>query len=299
MAVEPLIIELSKSGRRAVRMPAADVPVNEPPADQLRDSLDWPEVSEIDVIRHYTRVSQKNHAIDINFYPLGSCTMKYNPKINEAVARYPGFACDPPAAGQPRRCRAHSSSCTSFRRAGRDLRILVGRACSRPPAPMASSPASSSSAPITTIAAIPRAPKILVPDSAHGTNPATAAMVGFQVVTIPSDDRGNVDIDAAAQARRPGHRGDDDHQSEYARALGRAHQGSDRRSSTTPAAWFTTTARTSMRSWVSSDRAISASTSCTSTCTRPFQPRTAAAVPAQVRSVCERSWSKYPARPDA
>ena len=54
--------------------------------------LDWPEVSEIDVVRHYTRVSQKNHAIDINFYPLGSCTMKYNPKINEAVARYAGFA---------------------------------------------------------------------------------------------------------------------------------------------------------------------------------------------------------------
>ena len=123
MAVEPLIIELSKSGRRAVRMPAADVPVTEPPAEQLRDSLDWPEVSEIDVIRHYTRVSQKNHAIDINIYPLGSCTMKYNPKINEAVARYAGFA------------RIHPYQDPSNRpgRAGADVRA-AGRARARSPA---------------------------------------------------------------------------------------------------------------------------------------------------------------------
>ena len=92
MAVEPLIFELSKPDRRGVRFPAPDVPAVELPAELRRDRLDWPEVSEIDVIRHYTRLSQKNHAIDINMYPLGSCTMKYNPKINEAVARYPGFA---------------------------------------------------------------------------------------------------------------------------------------------------------------------------------------------------------------
>src|SRR5215207_8324530 len=92
MAVEPLIYELSKPDRRGVRFPQPDVPVTDLPQELLRDDLDWPEVSEIDVIRHYTRVSQKNHAIDINIYPLGSCTMKYNPKINEAVARYPGFA---------------------------------------------------------------------------------------------------------------------------------------------------------------------------------------------------------------
>src|SRR5688572_704954 len=93
MAVEPLIYELSKTGRRGVRMPKPDVPETaELPAHLRRESLNWPEVSEIDVIRHFTRLSQKNHAIDINFYPLGSCTMKYNPKINEVVARYPGFA---------------------------------------------------------------------------------------------------------------------------------------------------------------------------------------------------------------
>src|SRR5215204_1767585 len=92
MAVEPMIYELTRAGRRAVRVPAPNVPESPLPNSLCRDSLDWPEVSEIDVIRHYTRVSQKNHAIDINFYPLGSCTMKYNPKINESVARYPGFA---------------------------------------------------------------------------------------------------------------------------------------------------------------------------------------------------------------
>src|SRR5687768_14234707 len=92
MAVEPLIHELSKPGRRGVRFPEPDVPASEFPAKLVREKLEWPEVSEIDVIRHYTRVSQKNHAIDIDMYPLGSCTMKYNPKINEVVARYPGFA---------------------------------------------------------------------------------------------------------------------------------------------------------------------------------------------------------------
>src|SRR5215211_2509193 len=92
MAVEPLIFELSRSGRRAIRFPTPDVPETDVTDLPLRESLDWPEVSEIDVIRHYTRLSQKNHAIDINMYPLGSCTMKYNPKINEAVARLSGFA---------------------------------------------------------------------------------------------------------------------------------------------------------------------------------------------------------------
>src|SRR5690606_17211618 len=86
MAVEPLIFELSSPGRRAVRIPAADVPETEIPAELRRESLNWPEVSEIDVVRHFTRVSQKNHAIDIAMYPLGSCTMKYNPKINERTA---------------------------------------------------------------------------------------------------------------------------------------------------------------------------------------------------------------------
>ncbi|MGD8625320.1 MAG: aminomethyl-transferring glycine dehydrogenase subunit GcvPB, partial [Anaerolineae bacterium] len=90
---EPIIYELSKPGRMATTLPALDVPQAElPDADLLRDGLDLPEVSELDLMRHYVRLSQLNWAVDIGFYPLGSCTMKYNPKVNEAAARLPGFA---------------------------------------------------------------------------------------------------------------------------------------------------------------------------------------------------------------
>ena len=94
---EPTIYELSSPGRRGVSLPKADVPETElpgaaVPADMLRDALPLPEVSEIDVVRHYVRLSQLNHAVDVGFYPLGSCTMKYNPKVNDTAARLPGFA---------------------------------------------------------------------------------------------------------------------------------------------------------------------------------------------------------------
>ena len=123
MAVEPLIFELSKPGRRGVRFPDAGRSGNSLPDELMRDDLDWPEVSEIDVIRHFTRLCQKNHAIDIGIYPLGSCTMKYNPKINEAVARLPGFAHDPPLPGPsdgPGRAGADVGAAGD---AGRDLRL--------------------------------------------------------------------------------------------------------------------------------------------------------------------------------
>ena len=202
MAVEPLIIELSKSGRRAVRIPAADVPYTEPPAEQLRDHLDWPEVSEIDVIRHYTRVSQKNHAIDINMYPLGSCTMKYNPKINEAVARYAGFAGIHPY--QPAE-QVQGALELMF-----ELQEMLDEISGFSAVTL--QPAAGAHGELTGVLVI-RAyhhergdlgrTKILVPDSAHGTNPATAAMAGFEVVTIPGDARGNVDIDALRAAVGP------------------------------------------------------------------------------------------------
>jgi len=92
MTVEPTIFELSRANRRGVTFPASTVPNSPVPAELARERLDWPEVSEIDVVRHFTRMSQKNHAIDIAIYPLGSCTMKYNSRINESVARLPGFA---------------------------------------------------------------------------------------------------------------------------------------------------------------------------------------------------------------
>lgn len=90
--MEPLIFELSSPGRRGVHLPESDVPPYELPAELLRERLPLPEVSQIDVTRHFTRLSQLNFAIDTTLYPLGSCTMKYNPRINEDVARLPGFA---------------------------------------------------------------------------------------------------------------------------------------------------------------------------------------------------------------
>src|SRR5258708_2710611 len=90
--LEPLIYDLGSTGRfSSTLLPKCDVPESPLPADLLRDNLDLPEVSELDIMRHYVRLSNMNHAIDKGFYPLGSCTMKYNPKIDEDTARLPGF----------------------------------------------------------------------------------------------------------------------------------------------------------------------------------------------------------------
>ena len=202
MAVEPLIFELSKPGRRGVRMPAPDVPAASPPAELTRERLDWPEVSEIDVIRHFTRLSQKNHAVDINFYPLGSCTMKYNPKINEAVARLPGFAGIHPLQDE----RTVQGALELIWELQEMLAEISGFAA------VGVQPAAGAHGEMTGVKII-RAhhhdrgefgrTKILVPDSAHGTNPATAVMSGFEVVTVPSDERGNVSLPALAAALGP------------------------------------------------------------------------------------------------
>ena len=194
MAVEPLIQELSKPGRRAVTMPEPDVPETSLPEDLQRSRLDWPEVSEIDVIRHYTRLSQKNHAIDINIYPLGSCTMKYNPKINEAIARYPGFA-----GIHPYQDVATVQGALELMW---ELQEMLAEISGFDEVTL--QPAAGAHGELTGVLIIrayhedrgDRARrKILVPDSAHGTNPATAVMAGFDVVTIPSDSRGNVDLE--------------------------------------------------------------------------------------------------------
>ena len=89
---EPLIYDLSAPGRPGVPLPASDVPASALPQGLVRQDLPLPELSEIDVVRHFVRLSQLNHSVDTGFYPLGSCTMKYNPKINEDAARLPGFA---------------------------------------------------------------------------------------------------------------------------------------------------------------------------------------------------------------
>lgn len=202
MFVEPTIFELSQPERRGVRIPEADVPEAPLPEGLLREELSWPELSEIDVVRHYTRVSQKNHAIDINMYPLGSCTMKYNPRINEAVARLPGFAQIHPL--QP------ESTVQGALELMYELQTMLAEISGF--AAVTLQPAAGAHGELTGILIV-RAyhlergdagrTKVLVPDSAHGTNPATAAMAGFDVVTIPSDDRGNVDVEALRAAVGP------------------------------------------------------------------------------------------------
>lgn len=202
MTVEPLIYELSKPGRRAIRFPKSDVPETPFPAELQRTALPWPEVSEIDIIRHFTRMSQKNHAIDIAMYPLGSCTMKYNPKINEAVARYPGFA------------RLHPYQPESTVQGALELMYELQEMLAEISGfdAVTLQPAAGAHGELTgclIIHAYHKAhgdngrTKMLIPDSAHGTNPATAKMAGFQVVTVPSDDRGNCDIDKVRELMGP------------------------------------------------------------------------------------------------
>jgi glycine dehydrogenase subunit 2 len=192
---EPLIYEISVAGREGVRMPAADVPLSELPADLLRDELPLPEVSELQVVRHFVNLSQKNYAIDKGFYPLGSCTMKYNPKVNEDAARLPGFAHLHPLVDEE---SAQGALLLMHTLQGWLAEISGFAGVSLLPA----AGAQGELAGILMIRAYhldrgdTARTRILVPDSAHGTNPATATMAGLQVVELPSDRDGNVDLDA-------------------------------------------------------------------------------------------------------
>ena len=192
---EPLLIELSVPGRRAVRLPKPDVPEAELPKHLLREDLPLPEVSEVDVVRHFTRLSQYNYGVDIGFYPLGSCTMKYNPKVNEDMARLPGFAYIHPL--QPEETVQGALALMYY------LQKYLGEIVGMPGVSL--QPAAGAHGEFTGIL-IMRAyhrhrgehqrNKVLVPDSAHGTNPASSAMSGMRVVEIPSDKRGNIDLEA-------------------------------------------------------------------------------------------------------
>ncbi len=195
---EPLLCELSIRDRRAVRFPKPDVPLAPLPENLVRDHLPLPELSEVDVIRHFTRLSQLNHSIDTGFYPLGSCTMKYNPKINEEMARLPGFAAVHPL--QPE--EAMQGSLLLMYELQEWLKEIGGFAG------VTLQPAAGAQGELTGVLIIcayhrsrgdSRRVKILIPDSAHGTNPATSAMSGLQVIQIPSDTQGNVDLEALKQ----------------------------------------------------------------------------------------------------
>jgi glycine dehydrogenase subunit 2 len=191
---EPLIFEISSPGRKAVFLPELDVPAAELPKELLREDLPLPEVSEIDLVRHYVHLSQLNHAVDTGFYPLGSCTMKYNPKVNEEAAKLLGFT----------RTHPYQDHCT----VQGNLRLMyelqeflkeIGGF-----AAVSLQPAAGAHGEFTGILMMrayheergdKKRTKVLIPDSAHGTNPASSAMSGYQVVEIKSDQRGNVDLE--------------------------------------------------------------------------------------------------------
>jgi glycine dehydrogenase subunit 2 len=192
---EPLLFEMSSPGRTAFSLPELDVPASELPAGMTRDEVNLPEISELELVRHYTRLSQKNFSVDTHFYPLGSCTMKYNPKVNEATAAMGGFTRSHPF--QPE--WLSQGNLELMYRLQDVLKEISGFAgVSLHPA----AGAHGEFAGVLIMRAYHMAngdaqrTKMLIPNSAHGTNPASVAMSGYEAIEIPSDDRGNIDLDA-------------------------------------------------------------------------------------------------------
>lgn len=196
---EPLVFELSSPGRVGCVLPQSDVPHAPLPAELVRESLALPELDELTVVRHFTRLSQKNYSIDTHFYPLGSCTMKYNPKANEAAAGLPGWRLAHPLVGEK---YSQGALELIFRLQSCLAEIGGFKAVSLQPAAGAHGEFSG----VLMIRDYLRAKgelkrnKMLIPDSAHGTNPASCTMAGFVTQTIPSGADGNIDIKALKAA---------------------------------------------------------------------------------------------------
>ncbi|MGD9569743.1 MAG: aminomethyl-transferring glycine dehydrogenase subunit GcvPB, partial [Sedimentibacter sp.] len=201
---QPLIFEKSKTGRKAYSLPACDVP--ETKVEEILDNSllrteapELPEVSELDAVRHFTQLSQRNHGVDSGFYPLGSCTMKYNPKVNEAVVRFDGFTKVHPY--QPE--ETVQGAMQLMYELGDMLSEIVGMD------KFTLQPAAGAHGELTGLMIIKayhrnkhdeKRNKIVIPDSAHGTNPASAAVAGFDVVEVKSNDKGLVDLEALKAA---------------------------------------------------------------------------------------------------
>ena len=196
---ERTIYELSQPERTGFTFPEPDVPHSALPEKFERDSINLPELSELDVIRHFINLSKLNYSIDGGFYPLGSCTMKYNPKINEEAARLPGLAHTHPL--QP--IVSVQGNLYLMYQLQEWIQEISGfhQVCL--------TPAAGAQGELVGALIIKKYHqinndekriKILIPDSAHGTNPATSSMSGFDVVSLPSDERGNVDLEALKDA---------------------------------------------------------------------------------------------------
>ncbi|MBI3741506.1 MAG: aminomethyl-transferring glycine dehydrogenase subunit GcvPB [Chloroflexi bacterium] len=190
---EPIIFELGSKGREGAALPDCDVPTTKLPNHLIRDELNLPEVAEVDVVRHFTRLSQKNYCVDLGIYPLGSCTMKYNPKINEVAVNIPGFARIHPYQN-------HDTAQGALQMLY-ELQKMLGEISGLPGVTL--QPAAGAQGELTGVLVIrayhlargdTKRKKVLVPDSAHGTNPATSSMSGYTVVPVKSDARGNIDL---------------------------------------------------------------------------------------------------------
>lgn len=195
--IEPLIFDKTSPGRRCFIFPACDVPIKPIPdllpQNMLRqEEIQLPEVSEIDVVRHFTILSQKNYCVDTNFYPLGSCTMKYNPKTNEESARLEGFTKLHPY--QP------IEQCQGILKLLYDLEQMLKNISGM--SAFTLQPAAGAHGELTGMLIIraymekkgEKRHKIIIPDSAHGTNPASAALCGYEIESIQSNASGLVDI---------------------------------------------------------------------------------------------------------
>jgi len=193
----PLIFERSAPGRRAHGLPEADVPEVPlgslvPTEAQRKTPPALPEVSELEVVRHFTLLAHRNFSVDQGFIPLGSCTMKYNPKLHEEVARYEGFSRLHPYTPE----EWAQGALRLMVELGEELQELTGMDA------VTFQPAAGAQGELVGLLMIrayfaqrgEERTKVIVPDSAHGTNPASASMAGYQVVTVPSDGRGNMDL---------------------------------------------------------------------------------------------------------
>jgi glycine dehydrogenase subunit 2 len=196
---QPLIFELSKEGRTGYSLPEIDVPQVDLSelilAEYTREEApELPEVSELDIMRHYTALSKRNHGVDSGFYPLGSCTMKYNPKINENVARFNGFAHLHPL----QETEGVQGALELMYDLQEHLKEITGMD------EVTLQPAAGAHGEWTGLMMIrayheangdTHRTKVIVPDSAHGTNPASATVAGFETVTVKSDENGLVDME--------------------------------------------------------------------------------------------------------
>lgn len=192
---EPTLFELSVPERAGVRLPKLDIPLQKSPIppEFLRNDLPLPEVSELDVVRHFTRLSTLNHHVDKEMYPLGSCTMKYNPKINEEIARLPGFTKLHPLTPD----YAMQGALQLMWELEEALKVVTGFSA------VTLQPAAGAQGEFVGLLLMRayhkskgRNPKkIVIPNSAHGTNPASITLAGFEVLQLPSTTDGLVDVE--------------------------------------------------------------------------------------------------------